>query len=52
MAQEMAKYTYPGVVESGPPQPGQKPGPVVPENLAQLRLWVEGEQGGSIDVLA
>ena len=53
MALEMAKYTYPGVVPTGPQVPGQKPPPVVPVNLAQLRLWVEEENGGgTIDVLA
>lgn len=51
LAQEAAKYTLPGVVVSGPPEPGQPPAEVPPMNLAQLRQWVEGHDGG-IDVIA
>jgi hypothetical protein len=54
IADEASKYRLPGMAAGAMPKPGEgeKPPPVPPMNLAQLRLWVEKEGGGSIDVLA
>lgn len=51
LAQEAAKYTLPGVAMGDPPGPGERPAPMPPMNLQQLRLWVEEHDGG-IDVMA
>ncbi|MBO9533428.1 MAG: hypothetical protein J7513_10685 [Solirubrobacteraceae bacterium] len=51
IAAEAAKYRLPGMaLGEGPSKPGEKPQPVAPMNLAQLRSWIE--HGGSIDILA
>ncbi len=52
VAEEAAKYMLPGMAMGSPPKDGERPPPVPPMNLAQLRQWVEHEGGGGIDVLA
>ncbi|MEH3055294.1 MAG: hypothetical protein PGN13_15040 [Patulibacter minatonensis] len=51
IADATAKYRLPGAGAGLQPQPDGTPAPVTPMNLAQLRRWVEGHDGG-IDVLA
>ena len=50
LAEETAKYTLPGAAAGMQRKADEHP-PVVPMNLAQLRAWVEHNDGG-IDVIA
>lgn len=51
LAEETAKYTLPGAAARMQQGKADEHPPVVPMNLAQLRAWVERNDGG-IDVIA